>query len=353
MSKYTFKVNAQYKRSAIKATIDINPNAKGGPWDTGYATKDGVDFIFCNVGTAGRTGHDYDNYFDGLDLVWRGKTNSHLRQPTIQRMTGAGAEVHVFWRAEERDPFTYAGVGRAVKVEDEVPVKVRWTFDRECGEPKAPRSTERLPADVFSRIGADHVLEAVQMLLAGHSDHTFGPSTDYDLIADSGNRLPPKAVFGLAARLALGFEVLPKHFTAGTASTCFRILQQAGYRIVSKGEHVDQSPPLSESDQEWAEGRPKLVTHLVRERAKGLAQAKRSQFKRDHGKLYCERCKFDPVAQYGSLEGEACIEVHHSDIQVSDMSEGHKTTLDALQCLCANCHRFIHRQLKRLALEKA
>jgi 5-methylcytosine-specific restriction protein A len=72
-------------------------------------------------------------YFHGTDLIWRGKTNSHMRQPTIQRMTSPGAEVHVFWRAEERDPFTYAGLGKAVEVSDETPVKVRWRFS----EPKS------------------------------------------------------------------------------------------------------------------------------------------------------------------------------------------------------------------------
>lgn len=103
---------------------------------------------------------------------------------------------------------------------------------------------------------------------------------------------------------------------------------------------------MSKSDQKWAEERTKLVTHLVRERAKGLAQAKRSQFKRDHGKLSCECCKLDPVEVYDSVDGEARIEAHHDDVHVSDMSSGHKTRFDSLKCLCANCHRFVHKQLK-------
>jgi len=67
MSKYTFRVNKQYKRSEIKYAIGLDAHAKGGPWDTGYAERNGADFVFCNVGAAGRTGHDYDNYFDGQD----------------------------------------------------------------------------------------------------------------------------------------------------------------------------------------------------------------------------------------------------------------------------------------------
>jgi hypothetical protein len=346
MSTYTFQVNKQYKRSEILEANGLDPRTKGGPWYTGYAERNGLDFIFSNVGAAARTEHDYDNYFDGVDLVWRGKTTSHVGQRTIRRMTSSGAEVHIFWRTDDREPFTYAGLGNAVGVEDVKPVKIRWQFANEQGQRKDSRSAERLPAEAFSKIGADHVLEAVQMLLGVYVDHAFGPSTDYDLVAMDDQRLPPKAVFGLAAKLALGFEILPKHFSAGDTSTCFRILRQAGYQVVPKGQQVEIIPPLSESDQEWAEGKPKLVTHLVRERAKGLAPAKRTQSKRDHGKLFCERCKLDPVEIYGSVYGEACIEVHHQDVHVSDMKSDHKTGLASLQCLCANCHRFVHRRLK-------
>ena len=67
MSKYTFQVSKQYKHSEIKYAIGLDAHAKGGPWDTGYAERNGADFVFCNVGAAGRTGHDYDNYFDGQD----------------------------------------------------------------------------------------------------------------------------------------------------------------------------------------------------------------------------------------------------------------------------------------------
>jgi hypothetical protein len=38
MSTYTFQINKQYKRSEIKAAIGLDPSAKGGNWDTGYAT---------------------------------------------------------------------------------------------------------------------------------------------------------------------------------------------------------------------------------------------------------------------------------------------------------------------------
>lgn len=348
MSQYTFEVGKPYKRSQVLESIGLDPETKGGPWYTGYAERNSVDFIFCNVGTPGRTGHDYDNHFDGNDLVWRGKTTSHKDQPTIKRMTSPDAEVHIFWRANERDPFTYAGQGKAVEVSDESPVKVRWRFpDNHKAQTKNTRSQERLPAEVLDRVLPEHVWNAVQMLLGGYANHQFAASTDYDLLADGGVRLPPKAVFGVAAKLGLGFEVLPKHFTAGEDSVCFRILRDAGYCIVKKGEELPTVPAeLSVDDQDWAEGNSRLVTHLVKERAKGLAQAKKSHFKGLHGKLYCERCGLDPVTQYGTVHAESCIEVHHHEIHVRDMPEQHRTKLDGLQCLCANCHRLVHKLLR-------
>lgn len=119
------------------------------------------------MGAAGRTGHGYDNYFDGLDLVWRAKTTSHVGQPTIRRITTSAAEVHIFWRADYHDPFTYTGLGKAVGVEDVMPVKVRWQLATEQGQRKDSRS-RALPAEAFSKIGADHVLKAVQTLLNGY-----------------------------------------------------------------------------------------------------------------------------------------------------------------------------------------
>jgi len=182
----------------------------------------------------------------------------------------------------------------------------------------------------------------VQRLLA-REPHGYGESTDFDLIAGEGARLPPKAVFGLAASQALGFAVQPKHFSAGTDTPCFRILERSGYDIVRKGEEAaPQSTSKLLEEIEWAEGTPRLIPHLRRERAKGLSQAKKAAFRREHGKLFCEQCGMDPVLAFGEA-GEACIEVHHAATPVKDMDDGHITRLSDLLCLCANCHRVTHR----------
>jgi hypothetical protein len=206
------------------------------------------------------------------------------------------------------------------------------------------RSMDRLPADVLRRATPEYIWRAVQQFIENDVQHPFGPSTDYDLIADDGHRLPPKAVFGLALSIALdGATIEPKHFTAG--GMCFTLLRAAGYQVVRKGEVPDSPDSEIYIDREWREGGIKLKSHLKRERATGLAKAKKAQYRRTHGRLSCERCGLDPVAHYGTEDAEACIEVHHFSTHVSEMSEGHKTTLDDMQCLCANCHRLVHKIL--------
>lgn len=216
----------------------------------------------------------------------------------------------------------------------------------------SPKKSERLPVADLENVTPEHIWNAIQKLINGYDEHGFGESTDYDLLSENGIRLAPKAVFGVAACEALGFRVLPIHFTGGDDSASFRILREAGYRIVPKDEaQVESSSVISASDQEWSEGKPKLVAHLMKERKRAASQAKKSQFKRIHGKLFCERCSINPVEVYGTILAESCIEVHHNDVHVIDMTENHITTLISLQCLCANCHRLVHRELREANAE--
>ncbi len=208
------------------------------------------------------------------------------------------------------------------------------------------RSQQRLPAEMLGRVTSEHVWRAAQRLLEG-ADHPFGASTDFDLLADDGVRLPPKAVFGLAATEALGFPVMPLHFTGGLGTPSFRALEAAGFEIVAKDAASRRARlPASEEDRAWAEGRPRLVRHLQKERAAGLSRAKKAAFIREHGRLHCERCGLDPQERFPEL-GEACIEAHHHVTRVEQMDEDHQTRLEDLQCLCANCHRVVHALLRR------
>lgn len=210
-----------------------------------------------------------------------------------------------------------------------------------------PRSSLRLPAADLRRVTEGHVWSAIEQIRGGAATHAFDESQDYDLITDDGTALPPKAVFGLAASLALGYRVQPVNFTGGLGTTCFDILEAAGWQIVSKDARAPaEATVLDPEAAAWAEGDARRITHLRRERHPGVARAKKAQMRELHGRLFCEDCRMDPLDVFGGPEGEACIEVHHRDTEVAQMAPGHFTKLSELECLCANCHRVRHRRIR-------
>ncbi|WP_156796145.1 hypothetical protein [Brevundimonas subvibrioides] len=141
--------------------------------------------------------------------------------------------------------------------------------------------------------------------------------------------------------------MLPRHFSGGLRTICFVAIEEAGFAIVSKsGQQPVATVPASEEDG-WLEGTPKLRNHLRRERARGLSRAKKSVFmEANDGRLFCEICQCEPIQDHGDPLADACIEIHHRETAIGAMGQGHKTKLDDLQCLCANCHRLIHARLR-------
>lgn len=128
MTQTQFIKDRKYTRDSVAEQIGRPPENRGGNWNTGYATWNGECFVFCNIGTAGRTGHDYPNRWDGPELVWYGKGPSHRDEPLMRQMINGQIPVHMFWRDNDRKPFTYAGLARAVEVDGSSPVRVRWRF---------------------------------------------------------------------------------------------------------------------------------------------------------------------------------------------------------------------------------
>lgn len=100
---------------------------------------------------------------------------------------------------------------------------------------------------------------------------------------------------------------------------------------------------ILDDERTWAEGSLKRKEHLSRDRASGLSRAKKEDFVKRYGRLICERCCFVPSEELGPL-GDACIEVHHNATAVAKMRRLTNTRLVDLQCLCANCHKIIHRE---------
>jgi putative restriction endonuclease len=68
----------------------------------------------------------------------------------------------------------------------------------------------------------------------------------------------------------------------------------------------------------------------------------KENFRRKHGRLFCEACDFDFSRKYGNV-GDGFIEVHHIT-PVSELPPGAKTSVEDLVLVCSNCHRILHRR---------
>ncbi|MEK4526440.1 DUF3427 domain-containing protein [Paenibacillus sp. BGI2013] len=128
----TFRVGEYYSRNDIYQKLNVPKAKQKGHWNTGYTQYEKDSFIFANVGTAGRTGHDHPNRFDGNDLIWYGRNKSTLTQSSIQSLINPEGRTYIFAREDSNDPkFLFLGNGRAKDYFDESPVKIIWSFDNE------------------------------------------------------------------------------------------------------------------------------------------------------------------------------------------------------------------------------
>ena len=125
----TFERGRKYKRADVKVRAGLRRDQKGGNWDTGIVEHDNAFFIFANVGTEGRTGHDYGNRWEGSLLRWYHKRGSRLRWQSVQRLLSTRHSIHVFWRTCNEAPFEYAGTAKPVEIADTSPVEILWTFE--------------------------------------------------------------------------------------------------------------------------------------------------------------------------------------------------------------------------------
>ena len=198
----------------------------------------------------------------------------------------------------------------------------------------ARASVELMKVHEFRGISSDHIRRAVELLLEGSVEHGFGRSTHYDVVTSDGSHFPPKAVFGLAAKLALGLELRPGQFKGGERTPCFRAIRAAGFLIEPKGSQ--QPILLNDSDHDWTEGHRMRVAHLRLERSRTAVRKKRRAFREENGHLQCEQCGMVPSKVYGEENGDACIEVHHV-VPLSSLGRRRKTRLKDLICVCANC----------------
>lgn len=124
----TFERTSKYSRADVKERAGLSRDAKGGNWDTGIVEHHGDFLIFANVGTEGRTGHNYGNQWEGSCLRWYHKNGSHLAWSSVQKLLES-RRVHVFWRTSNNARFDYAGIAKAIEIADTSPVEILWLFD--------------------------------------------------------------------------------------------------------------------------------------------------------------------------------------------------------------------------------
>ncbi len=126
-----FEIGNKYTKWDIYKILNVPPERQRGAWDKGYREYEGNYFIFSNVGIAGRTGHDYNNFWDGDLFVWEGSTTSNVDQPQIKSMlrTKEGDKIFLFTRTQNRAPFIFEGNVVVKEYLDTTPVKVIWKFE--------------------------------------------------------------------------------------------------------------------------------------------------------------------------------------------------------------------------------
>ncbi len=100
---------------------------------------------------------------------------------------------------------------------------------------------------------------------------------------------------------------------------------------------------------EFPEGKIVERTHKARERNSQVISLAKEKFKKLKGRLYCQVCGFDFEKTYGQI-GKDFIEGHHT-IAVSEMSSDHKTKVEDIAMLCANCHRMVHKKRPWLTMK--
>ncbi|MDG9671837.1 DUF3427 domain-containing protein [Hahella sp. CR1] len=143
MPDYGFVVGGEYTRADIYQICAVPPEGQKGDWHNGYKRYKDDWFVFCNIGTPGRTGHDYNNEFVGSELVWYGKNGSKLEHETIQSLLNPKGLVFIFYRDDTRAPFVYAGTAKAISHQDTVPVQITWSLNS-----SAEPGLEALPEEV-------------------------------------------------------------------------------------------------------------------------------------------------------------------------------------------------------------
>ena len=123
-----FKRGESYKKTDIYHILNVPINKQRGEWDKGYRYYEGNLFLFANIGIPGRTGHNYNNYWDGELFFWEATKRSNSEQLGIKKMISPieGQQNYLFTRLEDRAPFTFEGLIKLKELTNHAPVRIVW-----------------------------------------------------------------------------------------------------------------------------------------------------------------------------------------------------------------------------------
>jgi hypothetical protein len=150
---------------------------------------------------------------------------------------------------------------------------------------------------------------------------------------------------------AKSFGGIHQYFGDGIGAPCPDLIFKKDSELVKRLAAKIAAGVLTPEDVEslrglpkrsFKEGQRKLVTHAKAERNQGLIREAKRQFKRLHGRLFCEACGFEFLPRYGE-RGRDFIEAHHSK-PISTVAGSILTTVADLEMVCSNCHRMLHRR---------
>lgn len=127
--RFPFVIGEEYSRKNVKAIIKHpEPESTSGNWGGGYPSFEGCYFVFANLGTAGRTGHDYPNLLVNDRLYWF-SNGASIHTPSLKSMISGKNEVYIFTRENSSNVnFVFQGLGYVKDYEDTKPAHVVWGF---------------------------------------------------------------------------------------------------------------------------------------------------------------------------------------------------------------------------------
>ncbi|MEM8749602.1 MAG: HNH endonuclease [Pseudomonadota bacterium] len=186
--------------------------------------------------------------------------------------------------------------------------------------------------DLCLRQGVDEYLEQSPTPVRG--------STAYFVIKNN-KRLPVRAVVKRAI-----YKEKEQHGHV-SSTHAYAKLRSLGFEVLYVPSHKGKKPSAEEKRIRQIDKRQRFIEKRQRYETTGWfrngAAAKEAKRRAEY---HCEACGFDFEKEYGPI-GKEYLEAHHIEPLAIKKTDKNEITSDQLLALCANCHRMIHRLIRK------